>query len=417
MAVTFAVGVWFDLTSLTNCEMETNFVGPAGIPRYFQFDVPTNFSSSLPPVTVSFWLTGIQTNVTVVFSEHLPLPDLTHFDYISQWPCTNGEIVMMVTNTTPYSIQTNRWYVGVFNTGATNVPISVEACYSTNYPTIILLTNALPYIADFAFPTNLFAPPGPPRSLFYQFSVTNWTDGILFELYGLSGDADLVLQRFALPTMEPYFDGSFWTGRKPEQIVVRSGREIADLRGDWYLGVYNNESTNVEYTIRATVQTNRMLLSGQPLLMTMSLMPSAPGNALLQWNSVSGEIYVVYYTDSLIPPIRWQPLVLPGGLPGLIATTQCSTVEVPILQTGWRFYRIAQVPVLPQLQPRLFIQLWPGNQIRIYWSTSFQGFTLQYSNGLGPPWANVNLPVTVEGNNFVVYDTIRRLPRYYRLIQ
>ena len=46
VAVTFGLGVWFDITTLANCQVTTSVVGPAGIPRYFQFDVPTN---GLPP--------------------------------------------------------------------------------------------------------------------------------------------------------------------------------------------------------------------------------------------------------------------------------------------------------------------------------------------------------------------------------
>ncbi len=77
VGVTFALGVWFDITTLTNCQMTTNFVGPAGIPRYFQFDVPTNGPlAAVLPQAVSFWLSGANSNLTVVLSEHLPLPDL-----------------------------------------------------------------------------------------------------------------------------------------------------------------------------------------------------------------------------------------------------------------------------------------------------------------------------------------------------
>ena len=83
--------------------------------------------------------------------------------------------------------------------------------------------------------------------------------GVLFELYNLSGDADLVLQREVPPTMAPYFDTSFFTGTAPEQIVVRTSPElpansyVPDLRGHWYLGVYNNGPVNVTYTIRASI--------------------------------------------------------------------------------------------------------------------------------------------------------------------
>jgi len=147
VAVTFALGVWFDITTLPNCQVATNFVGPAGIPRYFQFDVPTNGQpAGLPPQAVSFWLTGANSNLTLVLSERLPLPDLDHYDYISQRPSTNDEIVMLVTNTTPFPIQTNRWYVGVFNTTPTNVPFSLQACLSTSYPVIIPLTNGITFV-------------------------------------------------------------------------------------------------------------------------------------------------------------------------------------------------------------------------------------------------------------------------------
>src|SRR5208337_4332740 len=118
-----------------------------------------------------------------------PLPDLDHYDYISQAPCTNDQIVMLVSNTTPFAIQTNRWYVGVFNSTASNVTFSAEACYSTAYPQVIQLTNRVPF--DVPSPASPFAaPPGPPQRLFYEFTVTNQTSGVLFELYNLSGDAD-----------------------------------------------------------------------------------------------------------------------------------------------------------------------------------------------------------------------------------
>ena len=114
-AIPIAVTVYFDITPLTNCVPTTNFVGPAGIPRYFQFDIPTNGASGPLPQEVTFWLTGANTNVTVVLSEHLPLPDLTYHDYVSANSGTNDEIVLVVTNSTPFPVQTNRWYVGVFN--------------------------------------------------------------------------------------------------------------------------------------------------------------------------------------------------------------------------------------------------------------------------------------------------------------
>ncbi len=332
-AVRFAIGVSFDILTLTNCESVTSFVGPAGIPRYFQFDIPTN-----PPPEmageVTFWLTSARSNLTVVLSQHLPLPNLGHYDYISQRPCTNDEVLIVLTNSTPWPIMTNRWYVGVFNSTATNVPFTVTACYTTNPPTIIPLTNATPF---FASQTDPFAaPPGPPRFFFFEFDITNSVDGVLFELYNLSGDADLVLQRDVPPGQTPYFAGSFQPDTMPEQIVLRTNFALPDLRGRWFLGVYNNEPTNTAYTIRAVVETNSLLVSTQPLSTSGTRL--SPRDVLLQWNSIVGETYNVEFTTDLFPPITWTVVNT------VVATTPTTTFLAPVNPAGNGFYRIVQVP-------------------------------------------------------------------------
>jgi subtilisin-like proprotein convertase family protein len=406
VAVNFSVQVCFDVQMLTNCETATNFVAAtAGIPKYFQFDVPTNaVPPGSPPQEVTIWLSGARSNLTVVLSQSLPLPDLAHYDYISERPCTNDEVLLVLTNSTAFPIQSNHWYVGVFNSAATNVPFTITACYSTNYPVIIPLTNAIPYIADF---TNQYvAPPGPPRWFFFEFSITNPVDGLLFELYDMSGDADLVLQKDVPPGQWPYFDASFMEGTNAEQIVVRPSFDFPDLRGNWYLGVYNNEATNVAYTIRATTtDTNGMLLSGLPLTVTLS--PLLRGG-LLQWNSVVGETYEIQLATTTFPP-DWT------GVARIVATTTCSTFQFPSGSSG--FIRVIQVPPTDGLLPRLKIQLLRPDRVRISWPTAAAGFTLQYADSLTGPWTDLGLPVTVIGNELVVFDTIGPGPRFYRLVK
>jgi sugar lactone lactonase YvrE/subtilisin-like proprotein convertase family protein len=411
VGVTFALGVWFDITTLANCQMTTNAVGAAGIPRYFQFDVPTNGQPvGSPAQSVSFWLSGAQSNLTLVLSEHLPLPDLNHYDYVSQPPRTNNEIVMLVTNTTPFPIQTNRWYVGVFNTTATNVAFALQACLSTAYPTLILLTNGIPFVVS-ATNSPFAAPPGPPQQLFFYVIVTNAVPGILFELYNLSGDADLLLQQDGPPTMAPYFDTSSFTGATPQQIVLRTtpgpaNSQVADLRGEWFLGVYNNEQVNVAYTIRAVLpDRGGLLVSAQPFQFTLTPL-NPPQGLLLSWPSVVGERYLVQYTTSLAEPIAWSDVGF------VIATTPFTTLPVP---SGNGPYRIVQVL---SFLPTLNIQFWPPNQVRLSWSTAYPGFTLQSKLGLwSGPWAIPGLPVSVVGNDFVAYDTIGPVQNYYRLFK
>ncbi len=420
--VEYAYGVWFDIVTLTNCQLATNcVVGPAGVPRYFQFDV-TGVPGD-PPQSALFWLSAANSNLTVVLSEHLPLPNLAHYDYISQRPGTNQQIVMVVTaqvtnltdiivtNSTPFPVQISRWYVGVFNTTETNVSFSAEACADNEtpgeieYPELIPLTSGVAYSAGFIHNTNHLAAPGPPRAFFFQFQITNAVEGVLFELYNLSGNANLVLQRDVPPVQAPYFAGSFRQGTDPEQIVVRTSNALSDLSGNWYLGIYNNElTTNVAYAIRATLPVGGVLPSALPLVVTNQALNS--NLLLLSWNSIIGEYYTVSLTDYFF---------ITNTVGNVVATTPVTTWLGPMPPSG-DSYIVVNVPAPPQLRPKLTVKLW-HNQVRISWPTSFTGFTLQSSTA-PPAWVNVPLTVVVEGNEFVVYDTVSpRTTKYYRLIK
>jgi subtilisin-like proprotein convertase family protein len=413
VGVTFALGVDFDITTLDNCQMLlSNAVSVAGIPRYFQFDVPTYPTPpGMPPQAVSFWVSSTQCNLKVVLSEHLPLPDLSHYDYTCQMPCTNDQVIMLVTNSTPFPIQTNRWYAGVFNTGFTNTYFNVQACFATNYPVIIPLTNGVPFVV--AFTNSPYAsPPGPPQQFFFDFLINDAEAGALFELYNLSGNADLVLQQAGPPTMPPYFASSEFPGTNAEQLVLRntplvpSDVPVADLRGHWYLGVYNNERTNVTYTIRATLPNDQgLLISGQPLKWSFSPIPQGWRET---WNTVIGERYIIQYTDYTFP-LSWT------NVGTVIATTPLTSYDI-LGPVG------TYIPVqVFSFQPRLAIDRYGTNQVRISWSTAYPGFTLQFVPDLSSTnWHNAIPPATVPVvflNRYVVYDALGPVSKYYRLIK
>ena len=409
VGVTFALGVWFDLTTLTNCELlVSNVVGVAGIPRYFQFDAPNNATNV--PQSVSLWLLGALCGLQVVLSDHLPLPDTSHFDFISQGSCTNDQILMFVTNSTPGA----RWYVGVFNADPTNATFSIQACAAPVYPVIIPLTNGIPFVvASTTDPTA--APPGPPELLFFDFLITNSVPGVLFELYNLSGNADLVLQRDVPPTIEPYFGTSFFNGTTPEQIVVRTNSAslasyyAPDLSGHWYLGLYNNEQANVSYTMRAVLPgTNGLLVSGQPILVSITP-PAPPRGLMLSWKSVVGERYFVQATPRLAAPTIWT------NVASIVATNTLTTFEVLPLPAGSSFYRILQGA--PSEPPRLSIRYSTSSQVRLSWSTAYPGYALQSKSDLLGAWVNAGLTVSVVGNEFVAFGTIGPVPKYYRLFK
>ncbi len=411
--MSFSYGVWFDIPTLTNCQPVIALANPAGVPCYFQFDVPEDGTNSHPrEVTVS--VTGALSNLTLVVGQNLPLPSLSDYDYISRQPSTNDQFVMVLTNNTPYPIEQGKWYAGVYNSQWTNVPFTIQVCYSdapTNSPRIIPLTNNVPFVAP---PGSEFAaPPGPPRWLFYEFNLTNPSDAMLFELYGLSGDADLILQREVPSGMAPYYDGSFRLGRDPEAVVVRANQELGDLRGKWYLGVYNNELTNVSYTVRVTTPGGSGLLnSALPILLKLT-QAAGPHGVVLEWNSIPGEVYIVEFSPTMIP-VNWQPF--PMAQP-IRATTPVSAVELPIGTTGRSFYRIQQVPRSTVLIPPMTIQKMPDGTLRVSWPSAFQGLVVQSTSRLaGGPWINANAQIIQEGSEFAFYVTPGPGQRFFRLI-
>jgi hypothetical protein len=68
-------------------------------------------------------------------------------------------------------------------------------------------------------------------------------------------------------------------------------------------------------------------------------------------------------------------------------------------------------------QPKLAIQLWPVNQVRLSWPSAFPGYTLQSKLGLLGVWASTGIPVTTTGNQFTAFDIIGPVPKYYRLVK
>ena len=407
-AVTFGLGVWFDITTLTNCEpLDSSVAGVADVPRYFQFDVPADGANPTQPVTFS--LSGTPCGLKLVLSEHLPLPDLSQFDYISQGPCTNNQILISVTNNIPAT----RWYVGVFNTAPTNTLFSIEACAATSQAVVIPLANGVPFVVSSTNDANA-APPGPPLQFVFDFLITNAVPGVLFELYNLSGNADLVLQRDVPPAVPPYFASSVFTGTTPEQIVLRTdsglpaSAYVSDLLGHWYLGVYNNEQTKLAYTIRGVLpDPNGRLLPGQPLLLSISLRTPSPG-LQLSWNSIVGEPYVVQSTSGLAAPPNWNSLA------SIVATAPVTTFEVSPLPAQPAFYRVVQGA--PSESPRLSIRYWTGNQVRLSWLTNYPGYTLESKLGLSGTWT-AGPRENVVGDEFVAFDTIGAGAKYYRLFK
>jgi len=327
--VAFTIEVDFNITTLFNAVPVTSTIAAGNIPQYFQFDVGSN------EVTTFFQILSSSGNVELVASQGPPLPTTANFSYVSAVFGTNTQTLTVTTNSTPTPLAPGRWYLGVYNNDVTNVTYTIMAT-EVGLPTIIALAN------DQRFTTNF--PPGLGANTFFSFTITNTNSAALFELYQLNGNVDLTLNRGLnnFPYSPPFFAESVNPGTNNEQIVIRTNQSQftgTNLNNIYYLGVPNNETTNVTFTIHAVVATNGMLISAIPINVGVSL---STNGLTFTWPTVSGETYQVQDTTDLgANPIVWNVLATVSNAPPELG----SFVDTNSLSSPpYLFFRIIQVP-------------------------------------------------------------------------
>jgi hypothetical protein len=329
--VTFTIEVDFDITPLMNAVVYNNTIPAGAAPQYYQFDVDPN------AIAASFELLNPSGNLEMVIRKGAPLPDTSPNDYDYSTAGSISQSIIVLPNSMPVPVGPGRWYIGIFNQSNPSVPVTYGVRASEAFaPTIIKLTNGVPL--------RFSSPSGPALTNFFEFTITNNViatnnpNAVLFELYALSGNVDLDLDREQLPytTPPPYFAFSDKLSTNREQIVVRTNLIGTNLVGNWYLGVPNNESFPVTYTIRAVVSTNNLLLSAIPPNATVTLPPRGSGTGpTLTIPAVSGEIYEFQYTTDFV---TWHTLGT------VTALNDFASFQDPNPIVGTRFYRVLQLP-------------------------------------------------------------------------
>jgi len=178
---------------------------------------------------------------------------------------------------------------------------------------------------------------GAGQTNFFSFDITQTNASVLFELYNLTGNGDLTLQQGALPLSAPYFTNSANAGTNFEQIVLRTNSALPNLNTvSWFLGVPNQSGTPINYTIRAVLPTNGILVSGQPINATTT--PVGGTNVIINWGpTVLGEKYEIRTNGNLVGG-NW------AALTDIVASSTSMTFTDVIRPSGPLYYRVVQVP-------------------------------------------------------------------------
>ena len=254
----------FNITGLTNDVPFTDTV-TNGSMRYFSFDV-----TSSNAYEATFQLLHMNGNADLVVSKGTPLPTLTNSDYGSFNSGNADENIYVLTNSAPVPLSQGTWYIGVFNRDTHPVSYTVLAqeldlnpasTVNTNY-TVISLTNGVP--------VDYTAGPGAALTNFFSFVVTNtvtntaaglvtnYVGSIHFELYNLTGNGDLTVQSNAPPFAPPFFQSSDQPGTGNEYVQIITNNVLTNLTATWYLGVPNNSTNLIHFTIIAVIDTNNV---------------------------------------------------------------------------------------------------------------------------------------------------------------
>jgi subtilisin-like proprotein convertase family protein len=288
--------------------------------QHFKVAVPDNATSA------TFEILDPDGNVDLYVKSGAPLPTYNNYTYKSDNEGTGDELIEVTPASEPTPLAGGTWYLGVLNLAGADVAYTIKATVVTPGGQVNIYTLT-PNV-----PVQTMTPPTVELTNFYRLVITQANPSALFELYNLSGNVDLLVRRGALPSLTSFDLRSDNSGLTGEQVVISSS-QFGNLNGEWFVAVPNNETFAVDYTIRASLSTNGLLLSAHPLQVLPSREP--PASVKLTWNSVATENYQVLVSTNFV---NWDVVDTVTATSEITIYTDPSTNGVP------QFYRVKQVP-------------------------------------------------------------------------
>jgi subtilisin-like proprotein convertase family protein len=216
---------------------------PAGQIQYFSVAVPYWASFATNTLVSNNPAQGLN----VMFNQVGPPTGTNALDFILMTAAIGPQSVTLDTNGVP-PLPLLRpgltYYLGISNPG----PAVVTFVYQVDF-NVTPLTNGIPVTS-----------PSDSVPRYFSYDVTSNETVVSFALTNLDGNVNLVARKgLPFPALTNFALGSFNPGTDDEDIIVFSNSEgIALTPGRWYLGVFNADTGNVNYTIVVTDSTNAL---------------------------------------------------------------------------------------------------------------------------------------------------------------
>ncbi len=208
------------------------------------------------------------------------LPTKLAFDRRSNEAGIAPELII-ITNQVPATILPGDYYIGVYNVepNQTDVSYSIVATETTAPYNIIRLSDGKPL--DFTIGDNTAGPNARVKN-YFLLSIDNPTiSAVRFDLSALTGTADIVVRKGALPSISEYDRIAVGDPERPGsgRIVIRTNAAQPDLSGNWFVAVLNRQVKDLDFSITGTTFVDDVPITtlSNRIWFTNTVVPSIPG--------------------------------------------------------------------------------------------------------------------------------------------
>lgn len=404
----------------------TNLVSP-GQMRFFIVDVPGWASYATNTLVDADGPLTMWHNPDV-------LPTGTNtLDKVLVGPSVTSGIGVLETNGTPVPLLPGtRYYIGLENPGTDPVTFEFRVEFD-----VTELKDRVPVTDTMSIK---------PTRYFYFDVKTNVT-AVAFKLYGLTGDADLVVGKHAYPDANDYTYGGFNPGTDSEQVNITLNSEpVALTSGRWYVGVLG--AANPTYTVEAVAYTNALpqitrLSDSQPVTATnvaakgtedyyVFAVADNADQVQFQVTGASGDVGLAVRKGLWVPSLTDNDYVssTPPPADELITITTNST-PVPLVGGDWYItvtnltganvtYTITASQTIPTPQQPVIgsVGLTPSGAFSLQWTApAGEKFQVEWASSITGPWTPFPNVITSTNGTFSFTDDTAVAPRFYRLVR
>jgi len=366
----------FGATIVTN-------IAPTNVMQYFRYSVSPNAAAASFEVYPTNGNVNLYVRRAEPVPDPLPRPDV--YDYASENPGVEPEIILVTTNSV-VPLTPGDWYLGVLNVDTNAVDYAVRVV-----ETLAPQETVVDLLPDVSLDES--APPDQPVRKFFRFTVTTNVGAVELDLTNPDGPVDIFARLDDRPDSFTFDRMDRAAPGLPARLIIRTNALAPSLTGDWYFAVVPRTNAVVNFTITAR-------FPGQP--QPWDLTPETPLRGVLAADTFGAPVGWDYYRVA-IPPEAVRAVFTVTPLNGDVNLALKKGLPLPN-ETNWTYQAVTPGPVAETLV--VDTNSWPapisagdwylGVRNMSSFSTTYD-VTVQIETGGVPPPIAIDREVQISG--------------------